>query len=406
MTVQDLLQHGAECEVAGDLSGAEAAYREADQLLDAEGAIRLGLVLKRRGEVQGAAGAFRRAEDRGHPEAGSSLGNLLSDNGDLDGAKAAYARSIAAGSTDAVLNLGLALAGQGMVDEALGYLRTAQIYYPDAASWAIGKLLEDQGDLAGAGAAYRQGAAAGDAGSAYGLGWVLMKREDQEGARAAFQQANELGHPAASQALEDLDRRAEAQARAETTAKLANVYASACGEVLTAVNACSEIANRAVGARRMAAQRPQHELSIQSFTRFAERSEQEFAPLYRTFDDACAAARDIAAQLLASQPDPAFAEVLLAGIVGDDVLGNVATVKGILTARFGSSPAGFVQGIEEANELIRSGNDDAEGGNIYRRPVPEPPTERACPWCAETIKVAAIICRFCGRDVQAQPSGG
>ena len=24
---------------------------------------------------------------------------------------------------------------------------------------------------------------------------------------------------------------------------------------------------------------------------------------------------------------------------------------------------------------------------------------RACPWCAETIKAAAIICRFCGREV-------
>ena len=30
--------------------------------------------------------------------------------------------------------------------------------------------------------------------------------------------------------------------------------------------------------------------------------------------------------------------------------------------------------------------------------------ERTCPWCAETIKAAAVICRFCGRDIQAQPS--
>lgn len=32
-------------------------------------------------------------------------------------------------------------------------------------------------------------------------------------------------------------------------------------------------------------------------------------------------------------------------------------------------------------------------------PPPLPPTERPCPWCAELIKPAAIICRFCGRDV-------
>ena len=25
--------------------------------------------------------------------------------------------------------------------------------------------------------------------------------------------------------------------------------------------------------------------------------------------------------------------------------------------------------------------------------------ERACPWCAEPIKLAAVVCRFCGRDV-------
>ncbi len=140
MTVEELLRSGGEREAAGDLEGAEAAYREADELDDAEGAILVGLLLKRRGELREAAAAFQRSAARGHPEAGSCLGNLLSENGDFEGAKAAYEQSIAVGSTDAVLNLGLMLAEQGALDEALPHLRAAEETGDAGASWAIGKL--------------------------------------------------------------------------------------------------------------------------------------------------------------------------------------------------------------------------------------------------------------------------
>ena len=75
MAVDELLRRGREREAAGDLAGAEQAYREADELHDPEGAILLGLILKRRGEASSAADAFQRAEARGHREAGSCLGN-------------------------------------------------------------------------------------------------------------------------------------------------------------------------------------------------------------------------------------------------------------------------------------------------------------------------------------------
>jgi hypothetical protein len=29
---------------------------------------------------------------------------------------------------------------------------------------------------------------------------------------------------------------------------------------------------------------------------------------------------------------------------------------------------------------------------------------RACPYCAETIKAQAVLCRFCNRDIQALPA--
>lgn len=30
---------------------------------------------------------------------------------------------------------------------------------------------------------------------------------------------------------------------------------------------------------------------------------------------------------------------------------------------------------------------------------------RVCPWCAETIKAAAVICRFCSRDIEPINAG-
>jgi tetratricopeptide (TPR) repeat protein len=400
MTVEELLRRGGECEAAGDLAGAEQAYREADGLEDAEGAILLGQVLRRRGDLRSASDAFQRAEARGHPEAAGCVGNMLWENGDVEGAKAAFERSIAAGSAAAMLNLGLMLAQEGAVGEALPRLHAAEERGLAEASWAIGKVLEGREDLQGAATAYRRGADAGIADAACGLGSVLEKLGDREGARAAFQRAQDLGHEGASRLLEMMDIEVTAHASA---AKWVQLYVAACGEVLAAGNACLEVANRAVGAREVAARRPQAEVSIQTFTRHAEEAERNFAPLYSTFEAACSAARDTAAQLLAAQLDPLVSEILLASTVEEGVLDNVATVKGLLGANYGPSPAAFLQGIDEANGLMQNPPDE---GNIYTPRVAAQSDERTCPWCAETIKAAAVICRFCSRDVQGQPNAG
>jgi hypothetical protein len=184
----------------------------------------------------------------------------------------------------------------------------------------------------------------------------------------------------------------------------ATVYVAACGEVLTAANACLEAANRAVGARCKIAEHqndglPGTPIAIRNFARWAEQAEQEFLPLYRGFAEACTKARETAAGFLAAHPGPK-PEIVLMMKVSGDVLDNVATVKAILQANYGPTPDAFIEGVQESNELMQNPPDE---GNIYTPPAPAQSDERICPWCAETIKAAAVICRFCGRELQVQP---
>jgi hypothetical protein len=189
----------------------------------------------------------------------------------------------------------------------------------------------------------------------------------------------------------------------ETAVKWAHLYAAACGEVSRTADACLEIANRSVGARHKIAecqsgpQLPGTPIAIRNFTKFAEEAEQEFAPLYDAFSDACANARDTAAHFLAAQTTYDPENVLILN-VAPDAADTVAVVKEILLSNYGRTPSGFLEGLRDTNKRLES---PPEGGNIY---TPPPPVEQVCPWCAETIKAAAIVCRFCGRDVKAQPA--
>ena len=49
--------------------------------------------------------------------------------------------------------------------------------------------------------------------------------------------------------------------------------------------------------------------------------------------------------------------------------------------------------VKELIERAQSGSADAPRGG------PEAGASRACPYCAETIKAAAKICRFCGKSL-------
>ena len=153
--------HAAVLEEQGDLAGAEAGYRRADQLGHAAAACNLGVLRERRGDLQGAKGAYRRADQRGDPDGAFNLGALLEGQGELEGAKAAYRRADDRGHAAAACNLGV--------------------------------LLEEQGDLAAAEEAYRRADHRGDAYGAFNLGALLEARHDLAGCEAALHRAEQRG---------------------------------------------------------------------------------------------------------------------------------------------------------------------------------------------------------------------
>ena len=47
----------------------------------------------------------------------------------------------------------------------------------------------------------------------------------------------------------------------------------------------------------------------------------------------------------------------------------------------------------------RTSNPTVQRATVAVSPSPTVESTRDCPWCAETIKAAAVLCRYCNRDV-------
>jgi TPR repeat protein len=90
---EEAFRVGVLCEDQDDLTGAEAAYRRADDRGHAAAPSNLGVLLERRGDLAGAEAAYRRADERGDPKGSFNLAVLLEEQSDLAGAEAAYRRA-------------------------------------------------------------------------------------------------------------------------------------------------------------------------------------------------------------------------------------------------------------------------------------------------------------------------
>ncbi len=186
---------GLLCEEQDDLTGAEAAYRRADDAGHAAAASNLGVLLERRHDLAAAEEAYRRADERGEANGSFNLAMLLEEQDDLTGAEAAYRRADDRGHAAAASNLGVLLQRRHDLAAAEEAYRRADERGEANGSFNLAMLLEEQGDLTGAEAAYRRADDRGHAAAASNLGVLLERRHDLPGAEEAYRRADERGDP-------------------------------------------------------------------------------------------------------------------------------------------------------------------------------------------------------------------
>jgi tetratricopeptide (TPR) repeat protein len=187
-------------DMRGDVEGAAAALRAADEVGDAQGACWHGWFLEsRREDLTGAEAAYGRAEDRGHSHGATGIGRVLERRGDILGAEAAYRRADDRGDGAGACGLGRLLERRDDLDGAVAAYRRADKRGDGRGSRWLGWILEHRlEDLTGAESAYRRADERGDSWASGQLGWVLQRRGDLAGAEAAYRRGDRRGNGTAS----------------------------------------------------------------------------------------------------------------------------------------------------------------------------------------------------------------
>lgn len=146
----------------GNLTGAQAAYRRADELGHGAAPSKLGVLLEAEGATAEAEAAYRRGDRRGDAASAFNLGGLLYARGALAQAEEAFVRADQRGHGTAASNLGVLLHERGAVAEAEDAYRRADQRGCGAAAFNLGLLLEERGELHPASEAYRRAEERGD----------------------------------------------------------------------------------------------------------------------------------------------------------------------------------------------------------------------------------------------------
>ena len=133
-------------------------------------------------------------------------------------------------------------------------------------------------------------------------------------------------------------------------------YALACKKAMDALNTAAEVANRVVGARRIAADPGQADASRQMFTGMAQRDEVAFRPLYQAFEEARALVKQAGAALISAchelDPDVELRNHLAA--VNPPLLDTVAAAVICMRAPFRPPAGPFIDALQQANAAMEN----------------------------------------------------
>jgi dipeptidyl aminopeptidase/acylaminoacyl peptidase len=153
--------------------------------------------------------------------------------------------------------------------------------------------------------------------------------------------------------------------------QLAREYGQACAAVMGAAQAALNVANEAFEAWKMAQQRPQHEISIQTFANHARHKEAEFAPLFRGLQAAVVSARAAGAKLSGHFSESGQAEMCLALALDEELYRDVGAAIQFLRADAPADARAFHDFIPQINQAIQAAPAFGEPGfpgNIYSDP--------------------------------------